>query len=321
MNPVLARELTERMRGRRAAVLLTLYLALLGTILSLFYAAEAGPTRPFEEPLATRAAEVGRGVFGWLVLFMLLLVLFLVPALTSGAIAGERERQTLVPLQITLLSPASILLGKVAASLAFLGLLLVATLPLLAVAYLIGGVSIGDVLAALGAVLVVGVVLACLSASISTFVRRVQPATVLSYGVTLVLVLGTVLAYGALIALERAGRIDPPGIGSRAEWLLLANPVVAVGDALGRDPDEGRGSDSPLDALRQLANEDRFREQATAVQSIDSGGTVSIGGFDGVRDDGGTAFWLRSYGLQLLLAIGALALAARRLRTPARTER
>ena len=104
---------------------------------------------PFDDPFSARRrrrefAAVGRSIFEWLVFFMLLLVLFLVPGLTSGAIAGERERQTLVPLQVTLLRPWQIVVGKLGASFAFLALLVVATAPLLVVAYLIGGVTIAD---------------------------------------------------------------------------------------------------------------------------------------------------------------------------------
>ena len=75
----------------------------------------------------------GRLVFESVVLIMTVLVLFFVPALCAGAIAGERERQTLATLQVTLLRPRSILLGKVVAALAYLVLLIVAALPVLGV--------------------------------------------------------------------------------------------------------------------------------------------------------------------------------------------
>src|SRR5690606_38377546 len=133
-------------------------------------------TDPWESA-ASQVASAGRGIFEWLVFFMVLMVLFLVPGVTSGAIAGERERQTLVPLQVTLLRPTSILLGKIGASSAFLLLLLVATTPLLAVSYLIGGVSIAQVLSAVGMVGLIGLTLAAVSAGTAACVRRVQAAT------------------------------------------------------------------------------------------------------------------------------------------------
>src|ERR687897_3498024 len=130
VNPVLRRELVERMRGRRTFIVLTIYLGVLAGILYLVYQTNRGTSASsFGAPVATQIASVGRGIFEWLLFFMLLLVLFLVPGFTSGAIAGERERQTLVPLQVTLLRPWQIVVGKLTASFAFLALLVVAAAP------------------------------------------------------------------------------------------------------------------------------------------------------------------------------------------------
>ncbi|MGH3370680.1 MAG: ABC transporter permease, partial [Nocardioidaceae bacterium] len=109
------------MRGRRTWISLTIYLALLAGIAYLVYEAAGGGGNndPFVPPQPTQFARVGREVFEWLIFFMMLLVLFLVPGYTSGAIAGERERQTLVPLQVTLLKPWQIVIGKLGASVAF----------------------------------------------------------------------------------------------------------------------------------------------------------------------------------------------------------
>ena len=134
LNPVLARELRERARGRRTFIILTVALAVLASILDLVYTA----TRPANtingvfDLNALDSARSGRQIFDTMLLLILLLVCFLVPGLTAGAITGERERQTLVPLQVTLLKPRSIVLGKVASSLAFVILMLIATAPLLA---------------------------------------------------------------------------------------------------------------------------------------------------------------------------------------------
>lgn len=293
-------------------------------------------------PSPTEVASVGRGIFEWLLFFMLLLVLFLVPGQTAGAIAGERERQTLVPLQMTLLRPRSIVLGKIGASLVFLTLLVVVAVPLLAVTYLIGGVSFGDVLRGALLVLLVGLVVGCLSAAISAFARRVQTATVLSYGLVLGLVVGSLAVQAAVGAIDSSRGTDesnPPG------WLLLANPVATLTGAV--DDGEGRrreGMDSPFDAM-----EDRLHAGETSRRSDEEGCITTImpdgsemvectgagGGFVearpvGVGGDGGDpgdkgssteGFWWQSSLLLTALAALAVVFAARRLRTPAETER
>jgi ABC-type transport system involved in multi-copper enzyme maturation permease subunit len=319
LNPVLARELKERMRGRRAAVVLTLYLLLLTGVLYLVYRTLAGnQANPFEAPLATEVAAIGESVFEWLVFFMLLLVLFLVPGLTSGVIAGERERQTLVPLQVTLLRPRSIVLGKVAASSAFMILLLVATLPLLAVAYLIGGVTISEVAAALLAVLAVALGLASLSAACSTFFRRVQTATVASYGLVLLLVVGTLLGYAALSLLDRDRPGDPPGLEGRKRAILVLNPLLAVADVVG---DEQSGdAPSAFDPLHELV-------RRKGDQPLVATGPGQVNGPVGVlpdvqpREDAGVDFWVGAFAALAALSLVGLALATRRLRTPAKVER
>ena len=206
VNPVLEREVRERMRGTRSVVVLTVYLVLLIAIFFLVYSALTGSSSGSSTVAPTEVARLGRSIFEYVLFFMLLLVVFLVPGFTSAAIAAERERQTLIPMQITLLRPHSIATGKVAASVAYLLLLMVATMPLLAVAYLIGGVGFDDALRGLAAVLFTGVVLAAVTVACSAVARRVQTATVLAYGVTVLLIFGTATAYAALGAATRSRR-------------------------------------------------------------------------------------------------------------------
>lgn len=324
VNPVLRRELVERMRGRRAFVVLTIYLSLLAGIMYLVYQANRDLGDRFGAPSATQAAAVGRGIFEWLLFFMLMLVLFLVPGQTSGAISGERERQTLVPLQITLLRPVSLLLGKIGASLAFLLLLLVATLPLLAVGYLIGGVTVGQVVGGLAMVAFTGVVVACLTACISAFCRRVQASTVLAYGVVLALTLGTVLVYTSAGLVDSSRGVDEP---NPPEWILYPNPFVMVADVVGGDRDPLGASSSPFDPIDDWLE----RDEAGAVGNFDER-VVVLGGEDVIgldargnpifdRGRGFRSFWHVSALLLGALAAVAVAAGARRLRTPAAVER
>lgn len=353
MNPVLARELRIRLRGRQAWVLLTIYLVLLAAILFLVYEAESGGIGgdPFSPPSPTRFASVGRAVFEWIELFMLLLVLFLVPGFTSGAIAGERERQTLVPLQVTLMRPWQIVAGKLAASFAFLALLVVAAAPFLGVAYLIGGVTIGAVLRGVAVVLFTGLVLAALTICCSALFRRVQVATVVAYAVALALLVGTALVWAAAGVVDETRGTDeanPP-----AELLIL-NPLFLAADLLAEDDVVSDGVNSPFNALEEVLLRDRYgsdfqRNEGFFVEEfpVARGGgpfVVEGGGFgqvevgtDGVArpiigfDDQGNPifadqddnfpFWALSLIGLVTVAVLAAALAVRRLRTPAQVER
>jgi hypothetical protein len=324
VNPVLRRELVERMRGGRTLVVLTVYLMLLSGILYLVYTVTRDTRTDPWESAASQVASAGRGIFEWLVFFMVLLVLFLVPGVTSGAIAGERERQTLVPLQVTLLRPTSILLGKIAASTAFLLLLLVATTPLLAVSYLIGGVSIGQVVAAVAVVAAIGLGLGAVSAGISACVRRVQAATVLAYGFTLVLVIGTLLVFAAAGLVDTSRGVDEANPPS---WILVPNPLAAVADVVEEDRAvDGIRNASPFDGLIRLIESDDDVVETMEVPGPDGGLRVVAfdeNGNEVALGDGsdGIGFLWQSLGLLGLLAVASVAIGARRLRAPAAVER
>lgn len=329
VNPVLGRELRERMRGGRAAFVITAYLGLLTAVFVVVYRAQAeGGTTAVGPLAATEVARLGRGIFEWVLFFMLLLVLFLVPGLTASAIAGERERQTLIPMQLTLLRPRSIVLGKIMASLAFLTLLIVATMPLLAIAYLIGGIAIGQMLGALGIVMVTGLVLACISLACSAFCRRVQGATVTAYGVVLVMVIGSFLVYAVAGLLNKNDleEPDPP----RA--ILVVNPIALAADLTGSSAgDETFGTSSPLQPVREMLHPEVessvgrpvFEGDVVAIGPngvpIDASEPEDLGAAAGEDDD--SSFWLQSLAVLGTIAVLCAVAASRRIRLPAEVER
>ena len=342
LNPVLSRELRQRMRGRSAWIVLTLYTAVLALLLWLVYDATSRPSGLEFESEALRAASAGRSVFHWLLFFMLGLICFIVPGLTAAAIAGERERQTLVPLQVTLLKARSIVFGKLLASLAFVVLLVVATLPLVGVSFLLGGVSAVEVVKGVAMVLVVAVALAALGIGCSTVFRRTQTATVTAYGITLALVLGTFVVYGAQRVADRTS-------GTTKPVALALNPFAATADVV-----RGRSTGSellspftPLQSLldREVFAQERFVDEGFVEVAPDFPPPVITGpadlpgpilrplpappgppgvvrGFEGPRDVrpriAGLPFWSFSVLSFLVLAGAALALAVRRLAVPSR---
>lgn len=275
-NPVLDRELRERLRTRRATVVLTWYLIILSLVLYAIYSAQVSSQRSgFGDPFASQSAGIGRTLFETIVIVMLGLVLFIVPGLTADALTGERERQTLVPLQVTLLRPRSIVVGKLLAALAFVTLLVVATLPLIGVSFILGGVVVTQVAKAVVAVLATGVVVAAVALACSGLAKRTQGAMVLAYGVALFLTLGIPAIYAGQGAIDDDGR-DP------APTVLLLSPFVATADFVAppSDPVDGlfRGASSPLASMSQgvrdlevRTTEGRFGNGADQARALDQG--------------------------------------------------
>ena len=90
-----------------------------------------------------------RPVWFWLIRFLLVLIVLLGPVLTSAAVTKEREQRTWESLTLTRLTGREIFLGKWLASLTPLFLLILATAPLLMVAYATFGTSFEGLLAVL----------------------------------------------------------------------------------------------------------------------------------------------------------------------------
>jgi hypothetical protein len=173
---MIAKELRGRMRGARAFVVLSLYLLFLtGFTLLLYFIAKLAVT-------ATPTAPAGKPVFLGLVAFQLGLVCFLAPSFTAGAISGERERQTYDLLMTTPLPLPLILAAKLFSALAYVFLLIIAALPLMAVSLFLGGVAPEEVLIAFVMLCASALSFGTIGLCFSAWVRSTIGAAALSYG-------------------------------------------------------------------------------------------------------------------------------------------
>ena len=146
-NPVLTRELRASLRNARAFGLLALYVALLGAVVTANFPGDTSID------LQSDGGARGQALFWWLFGSQIALILAILPAMATGALAQERERQTLQPLVLTPLSPLQIVWGKAGGVLSLVGLMLLATLPLTSLCFLLGGVDTGMLVAAYAAIL------------------------------------------------------------------------------------------------------------------------------------------------------------------------
>ena len=276
-NPILMRELKERMRTLRAPVVLTIYLLVLGLVA---FAAERIISRDaLFNPGA--AAGIGRAVFHFLLFFTLMLICFLVPGFTASSISSERERQTFPLLQVTLLRPSAIVLGKLASSLAYMMLLVLATLPLISISFILGGVSPLEVLRGYGMVILTGFMIAMVGLGLSATLRKTVSATVLSYALVGILCIGTVMSYGLTRVIVERGGGNPSG----HVWGLVVNPFVGTASAI-RGSGAVGGPSTPFTSLFDFIAPTVFfdggTQQVFFEGRADSFGKIVIGGGPGV---------------------------------------
>jgi hypothetical protein len=193
------------------------------------------------------SAQVGQTIFATLLLLQTLLVLFLAPAATSGAISLEREKQTLDLLAATPVSTLAIVVGKLASALAFVVVLVLASIPLTAVVFVFGGVAPEDVLRGYLVLLATAVGFGAVGLFFSSVTRRTQSATVVTYLAVLVLTVGAAFVWYfwdqmagqrqlAVPVREMDGVVvpdsTPASIPRPPEALLWLNPVVAAADVV-----------------------------------------------------------------------------------------
>ena len=219
-NPIIVKELRSRMRGGRAFALLTGMLLLLGALSYVLYRIVLATSTYSRTPISP---QVGQSLFAVLALVELLVVCFVTPAVTAGAISGEHEQLTHEMLLATPLRPASILRGKLFSALGYVFLLIFAAVPMASLVFLFGGVAPRDMLKALAILLVVAVMLGMVGVFTSTWLKRTARATVVSYLFVLLLLIGPLLLYILVGVLRQR---EPPA------WLLVPNPASALFSAI-----------------------------------------------------------------------------------------
>jgi ABC-type transport system involved in multi-copper enzyme maturation permease subunit len=255
VTAVTSRELRGRMRGRRAFVVLTVYLVLLAAIAFGIYAylqrqADLDAALRFRNeedvfgslggvsPGFALSARVGHMLFSGILLLETLLVLVLAPAFTAGAISSEREHQTLDLLVTTPLSTLGVVVGKLVSALAWVLVLIVASVPLMSLVFVFGSVGPEDVLRAYVLLFTLAFGMGAVGLFLSALVRRTQAATVLASIVVLVVALGSipvhalwsVLGTTATRAQNGLATIRQPNRGPDA--LLWLNPLVGAMDLI-----------------------------------------------------------------------------------------
>ncbi len=329
-------ELRQRVRTSRWRLVLVVWAAVVYGIVALLWAA----TRNLDD---TQRGVVCYSVTIFLVLGLGMLVM---PSLTATSINGDREQGVLAILQVTLLSPAQIVLGKLLAAWAVAGVFLLIAAPVLVAGLIFGGVELGPLLLAVLTLVVVMTVVCALGMLFSSLTARTVTSVVLTYLTVGFFVFGTLILFGVTTPLTEedvtqrvqtwpAGGPDMTNpdqpqtrcivVNREAKqirtdktwWLLALNPFVVVADAAPSNQAATRRSLDPMGEISLLARSARRGPQPDRLiyECVDER-TPSFSA--PARDDVSGVAPLWPVGLLGLALIGAgsVAVAIRRVRTP-----
>ena len=271
-----AKELRGRMRGRRAFVILSLYLVLLAgfawmveLIMERGYQSSPGANGAFA------TAAIGQGIFAALLMLETLLVAFLAPMATAGSISLEREKQTLEMLAATPITSAAIVLGKLLSALVYVWLLIAASIPLTAVVFVFGGVAPDDLLHGYLVLVVTALGLGSFGLLCSSLVKRTQAATAITIFGVLAISVGSLFAIVFWQALSTIPDASKGGVGAipgaAPAPLVYINPFLAQLDV------------APADALCSSGNalpyycrfRDTFLTNRSGIVFVDGNGVIN----------------------------------------------
>ena len=231
------KELRGRMRGRRAFIILTIYLLLLGGFaLMVETLIERSYSTGFGGASALAGSVIGQSIFAAILLLMTLQVVFLAPSAAAGAISLEREKQTLELLIATPISSVAIVVGKLLSTLIYVFLLIAASIPLMAVVFVYGGVAPEDVVRGYLVLLVTALGLGSFGLFCSSLVKRTTAATAITIFGVLAITIGTafvLIFWTAMGTFDNNGnRVGGP-FGMRAPAVLgYINPFIAQADVM-----------------------------------------------------------------------------------------
>ncbi len=171
--PLLMKELTEQANRRRTYIVRFLYaFVLFGLGLLAIAGGESG---------GDIRLGAGRDIFHDLVRMQFWLVLIFLPATASGALTIEKEHDSLALLLLTTIPPWSIVLQKFLSRLIPMVSFLLLAFPLMAAAYSYGGVATGELIGAIGLLLLFAAEVASVAVMCSAYCRTTGEAFIATY--------------------------------------------------------------------------------------------------------------------------------------------
>ena len=245
-NPVYKREMAVRARSPRIPVLIMLFNGIL---------AAAALLNMYSSIVQVRISNTIRyesflQLYAFVATLEFLLLMFIMPALTSASISGERERHTLELMFTTRLRAADIVAGKLMSALSQLLVMAFSNFPVLLLTFVYGSMNLKDLALLMFCFVTVALFCGSLGIFASALMRRSTFSNVVTYGTLLAAVAGTYLFNQFLLNVSQmevnsmvlqAGEVRPAPSSGWAAYLLLLNPAATFAELLESQVSGGGG--------------------------------------------------------------------------------
>lgn len=160
----------------------------------------------------------------------------IVPVRTASAISGERERQTFDIMMTTGMTPFSVVTGKVMTAIVQSMLFIAASLPIMALSFVVGGMSWSYLFWFFAIALLISLFSASIGILCSSICKKSVSAVIMSYGFYLIFFVATVLPvvlyeiYSVSGQYARSVVQSGQSYGENIFLLLLLNPAVYLAE-------------------------------------------------------------------------------------------
>ena len=245
-NPVYKREMAVRARSPRIPVLIMLFNGIL---------AAAALLNMYSSIVQVRISNTIRyesflQLCAFVATLEFLLLMFIMQALTSASISGERVRHTLELMFTTRLRAADIVAGKLMSALSQLLVMAFSSFPVLLLTFVYGSMNLKDLALLMFCFVTVALFCGSLGIFASALMRRSTFSNVVTYGTLLAAVAGTYLFNQFLLNVSQmevnsmvlqAGEVRPAPSSGWAAYLLLLNPAATFAELLESQVSGGGG--------------------------------------------------------------------------------
>ena len=194
VTPVLRSESKISVRSIKFTLMIFAYISVLSVAVMIYYSSVNEAI--FSNGLYLESSKLFYVVMA---LGQAILLLFIVPALSSTAICSEREKQTLDILLSSKLTPFQIIIGKVSASSLRVIILIISTMPLYAIGAIIGVVKISNILSLIVFFIVNTIFVSSIGVFVSTYIKTSKVSTALSYALVLFIYIGIIVITWAIL--------------------------------------------------------------------------------------------------------------------------
>ncbi len=188
--------------------------------------------------------------------FQMLAITFVVPAFTSSSISGEIERQTLDFLLITRMTSWDIVFGKLLSSIMLVCLMIVSSMPIFAVVFYYGGISIWGFIFNTIFLIIYSAFIGSVAILFSTMLKKTVAATAVSNLFVLGLSVGTITAVVFIAGIANYyisdSDIGELILGIVCMAILSFNPIVSFMSII----DTQRGSSVVWDGIGSMMDID-----------------------------------------------------------------